>query len=99
MKFFVATCLALVAASGCTGTIDPGSASGDDQGDSEDPVIDPDEVLESKVCQNINPGTAPMRRLSNAEYRNTLVDLLGMSAQVATITADFTPENESLGFR
>lgn len=111
MKFFVATCLACIAASGCTGTIDPGFAAraGGGEGGSKtgggggteitDPVINPEEVLGSKTCQNINPGTAPMRRLSNAEYRNTVSDLLGMAAQVRTFTADFTPENESLGFR
>lgn len=40
-----------------------------------------------------------MRRLSNAEYRNTVIDLLGMTTPVQTATANFTPENESLGFR
>lgn len=64
-----------------------------------DPVIDPEQVLGSKACQTIKPGAAPMRRLSNAEYRNTVTDLLGMAAQVRTATIDFTPENESLGFR
>ncbi|MDX2019682.1 MAG: DUF1592 domain-containing protein [Deltaproteobacteria bacterium] len=112
MKFFVATCLAFVAASGCTGSIVAGSASPDTEGgqsgsggganaggDIAEPVIDPEQVLGSKACDEINPGSAPMRRLSNAEYRHTVSDLLGMAAQVRTFTADFTPENESLGFR
>lgn len=116
MKFFVATCLAIAAATGCTGNIDPGSTSSSASGggkdgsssggnlgtagtDATDPVIDPEQVLGSKACQDVNPGSAPMRRLSNAEYRNSVSDLLGMATQVQTITADFNPENESLGFR
>ena len=49
------------------------------------------------------PGRAPLRRLSNAEYRNTVTDLLGDSpatqSLVATATRSFPSETESLGFR
>jgi hypothetical protein len=54
-------------------------------------------------CRAPSPGSAPLRRLSNAEYRNTLEDLFTGSADVkaavATATAEFPTEPESLGFR
>lgn len=54
-------------------------------------------------CSQPSPGTAPLRRLSNAEYRNTLNDLFstvsGFGAVVAEATRDFPAEAESLGFR
>ena len=63
----------------------------------------PDEVLASAACQLPAPGRAPLRRLSNAEYRNTLTDLLGDSpttkALLTTATRNFPSETESLGFR
>lgn len=63
----------------------------------------PEQVLASAACQSPSPGRAPLRRLSNAEYRNTLTDLLGDSPAtrtlVATATSTFPSETESLGFR
>ena len=63
----------------------------------------PEEVLASPACQAPAPGRAPLRRLSNAEYRNTLTDLLGDTpanrALIATATNNFPSETESLGFR
>jgi hypothetical protein len=63
----------------------------------------PEQVLASAACQKPAPGNAPLRRLSNAEYRNTLQDLLsGMpnaESVVAAATKDFVQEAESLGFR
>ena len=63
----------------------------------------PEEVLASGACQAPAPGRAPLRRLSNAEYRNTLTDLLGDSpateSLIATATRSFPSETESLGFR
>ncbi|MET0793469.1 MAG: DUF1592 domain-containing protein [Polyangiaceae bacterium] len=63
----------------------------------------PDEVLASAACQTPAPGRAPLRRLSNAEYRNTMTDLLGDSAAtkslIASATNNFPSETESLGFR
>ncbi|HYQ04019.1 MAG TPA: DUF1592 domain-containing protein [Polyangiaceae bacterium] len=63
----------------------------------------PEEVLSSAACKNPTPGRAPLRRMSNAEYRNTMTDLLGDSpttqALVASATRSFPSETESLGFR
>lgn len=54
-------------------------------------------------CSVKNPGTAPLRRLSNAEYRHSLNDLFaalpGFTAVVAAATSKLTAEPESLGFR
>ncbi|MEI9937122.1 MAG: DUF1592 domain-containing protein [Pseudomonadota bacterium] len=63
----------------------------------------PEQVLASDACQAPAPGRAPLRRMSNAEYRNTMADLLGDSAAteslIATATRSFPSETESLGFR
>jgi hypothetical protein len=57
----------------------------------------------STTCTTPNPGSAPLRRLSNAEYRNTVTDLFpevtDIASVVATATREFPPEAESLGFR
>jgi Protein of unknown function (DUF1592)/Protein of unknown function (DUF1588)/Protein of unknown function (DUF1595)/Protein of unknown function (DUF1587)/Protein of unknown function (DUF1585) len=67
------------------------------------PGTPPETVLASPVCQSPAPGSAPLRRLSHAEYRNTLEDLLaelsGASGEIAAATANFVGEAESLGFR
>jgi hypothetical protein len=61
----------------------------------------PDEVL--ATCTAPSPGRSPLRRLSNAEYKNTLTDLFApvpaVTAKVATVTQDFPSDPESLGFR
>jgi hypothetical protein len=63
----------------------------------------PEEVLNSPACRTPAPGAAPMRRLSNQEYRNTVQDLLaqvsGIAAKVREVTGGFPAEPESLGFR
>lgn len=63
----------------------------------------PEEVLASAACAAPAPGRAPLRRMSNAEYRNTVTDLLGDSpttqALVLSATRSFPSETESLGFR
>ena len=54
-------------------------------------------------CAAPNPGSAPLRRLSNAEYRNTLNDLFSEVPDIANVVASATrelpAEAESLGFR
>ncbi len=63
----------------------------------------PEQVLASAACAKPAPGAAPLRRLSNAEYRNTLQDLLadvpGIGPAVASASQNFVEEAESLGFR
>jgi hypothetical protein len=63
----------------------------------------PEQVLASAACAKPAPGAAPLRRLSNAEYRNTvqdlLVDVADIGPAVATASKDFVEESESLGFR
>ena len=63
----------------------------------------PEEILASSACTAATPGRAPLRRMSNAEYRNTLADLLGDSpatqSLIANATRSFPSETESLGFR
>src|SRR6185369_1492028 len=82
---------------------DPPAAQAGSAGTSSEPGKTPEEVLASSACQTPAPGRAPLRRLSNAEYRNTITDLLGDSpatqALVATATRSFPSETESLGFR
>lgn len=55
------------------------------------------------ACSTPLPGSAPLRRLSNAEYRNTVSDLFAMVPDIVTIvaasTSEFPSESESLGFR
>ncbi|MFO7181021.1 MAG: DUF1592 domain-containing protein [Pseudomonadota bacterium] len=55
------------------------------------------------ACASPNPGTAPLRRLSNAEYQNTLTDLFaaapGLSAVIEEAVRAMPAETESLGFR
>ena len=43
----------------------------------------------SGVCKDISPGPAPLRRLTRAEYDNTVRDLLGEDKRLAR---DFPPE-------
>jgi len=55
------------------------------------------------ACATPNPGTAPLRRLSNAEYENTLTDLFDADPALSAVLADavraMPAEAESLGFR
>jgi len=76
---------------------DTGSTPGDTPLDG----MTPDQVLASAQCKAPSPGRAPLRRLTNAEYRNTLTDLLGTDSAplIATATQSFLSETESLGFR
>ncbi len=104
----VALLVALGAAAGCQGTIEgqqpPGASSGPNgNGPQSTTGQTPEQVLASDACKKPAPGAAPLRRLSNAEYRNTVQDLLvqvsGIGPAVAAATKDFVDEAESLGFR
>ncbi|HEX3776676.1 MAG TPA: DUF1595 domain-containing protein, partial [Polyangiaceae bacterium] len=97
---------ALLAVSACEAHIngDAGQRGGSSSGSSS-PLggMTPEQVLASPMCQTPQPGRAPLRRLSNTEYRNTITDLLGDSAitesLVASATQTFPSETVSLGFR
>jgi hypothetical protein len=71
------------------GEITPPGAQGDEPGISSSPV----------VCnKGPNPGEAPIRRLSNAEYQNVIADLFGDTALAANVSASLSPVTTSLGF-
>jgi hypothetical protein len=106
-KFLSVALLTAIAAAGygCQGSVDSpsdGQPTGA-AGSGSQPAGTPEQVLASAACQKPAPGAAPLRRLSNAEYRNTVQDLLAAapsaSAAVATATKNFVEERESLGFR
>src|SRR5262245_13951918 len=66
--------VSLFAAGACSGAItteDPGAGGSGGVLDGKSP----EEVLASCRMQGPSPGRAPLRRLSNAEYRNTVTDL------------------------
>jgi hypothetical protein len=109
----VALLVALGAAAGCQGHVEgelpPGASingppgNGGGNGPQTMTGQTPEQVLDSEACKKPAPGAAPLRRLSNAEYRNTVQDLLasvsGIGPAVASATKDFVEEAESLGFR
>ena len=53
----------------------------------------------SASCSAPSPGAAPMRRLSNFEYRNTIADLTGDPALAERASRQLVREPTSLGFR
>ena len=89
--------------------IDPGSDmdAGASAGSGGDPVSgrggESGSEASSIDCSAPKPGTAPLRRLSNAEYRNTVTDLFlsvpDIAQAVDSATREFPAESESLGFR
>ncbi|MGK4008732.1 DUF1592 domain-containing protein [Sorangium sp. So ce1036] len=110
LRYAAPLLLALVAA--CNGRIggpgeptQPGAEAGDRGGSGDVPRSGqpPEEVLDSPFCQTPQPGPAPLRRLSNHEYSNTLKDLFagvsGVASAIDTAVATFPHEPESLGFR
>ncbi len=72
----------------CVGEItDPGS-EGEGPGTGSAPLCNKGPV----------PGEAPIRRLSNAEYQNTITDLFGDEALATSASEGLSPETVSLGF-
>ncbi len=73
---------------------------GDDAGaeSSPNPTESPSTGVPSE-CDTPEPGPTPLRRLTNAEYQNTMVDLVGDEELVAQVTQSFPREATSLGFR
>lgn len=73
----------------CTGSIDHGAGPGpsgnpDDKGGGGgkgDPLPPlPPDPMATGACKTPNPGLSPLRRLSRAEYANTVVELFGEQA-------------------
>jgi hypothetical protein len=88
---------------GCQGNLTGDDGTGPGGGATTPGGQTPEQVLASAACAKPAPGAAPLRRLSNAEYRNTVQDLLvdvsGIGPAVAIASQDFVEEAESLGFR
>jgi len=61
--------------------------------------VDPQAVLASDMCQTPEPGDSPLRRLTNAEYRNTLEELGLPRDEIDEATVNLPSEPISLGFR
>ncbi|WP_044985596.1 DUF1592 domain-containing protein [Sorangium cellulosum] len=59
------------------------------------PAHEGDGEATAPLCTGIEPGESPLRRMTRAEYDNTIFDLLGDDSRPAR---DFVPEEESLGF-
>lgn len=88
-------------------------SEGDDQGGDESPARETLGAPDVEGCKQPSPGPAPMRRLSNYEYANTMTDLLGTTTLGSAETGDdneaaqivenivsrFPREPVSLGFR
>lgn len=108
-RHFWGPVLALIAGLGCNGSIEGIGGTPESfgpSGESPSGALDgetPEQVLNSAECRTPSPGPAPMRRLSNQEYRNTINDLLGhipgVSDEMERLTRSFPSEPESLGFR
>jgi hypothetical protein len=81
----------------------PGAGSSADRpgdpGDPSAPGSDPSSPGSDPTCVERSPGESPIRRLSNAEYRNTIADLLEDEPLAERVSARFVSETESLGFR
>ncbi len=99
----------MAGANACTGTIgvdsvpasdttasssSTGGPSGGTTGGTDPGVVE---------CGEPSPGSAPLRRLSNKEYENSVSDLFsdvsGMGELVTALVREFPAESESLGFR
>ena len=63
--------------------------------------LDPTKTWDPNVDACAEPllPQAPIRRLTNLEYRNSIADILGRPALANQVTAAFISETESLGFR
>jgi hypothetical protein len=67
---------------GCEGSIGPAGE-------------DPTGTASSPDCKAINPGDAPIRRMTRVEYNNTVRDLLGDTTRPADA---FSPDQVTMGF-
>jgi hypothetical protein len=86
--------LSLLVVAGCEGSIRGATGSPDSL-----PVPDGPLPIVTACTSTPTPGSAPLRRLSQEEYQNALVDLFGDQALAEQATADFVQDTVSLGFR
>lgn len=96
--FSVGALLFLAFAGGCNAPSEPSVPGELPEGDWLDETS-PRQVLTSEYCASPRPGDTPLRRLTNAEYRNTLEDLGLPRDEVEAATSSFPHEPVSLGFR
>jgi hypothetical protein len=91
----LAACQGQLLEAGGDGTGGPGDPGGPGSGPGGggapgggpgDPGTNPDRIVPGDACKTLNPGASPVRRLSNAEYKNVLVDLIGDSALAEQVT-------------
>lgn len=94
----IALVLVLAGAAGCSDNESGGGEARLPHGDWLEEA-EPKSVLASSLCAAPAPGSSPLRRLTNAEYRNTLIDLGLDSAAVNATILELPSETESLGFR
>jgi hypothetical protein len=98
-RLSVGAFLCVAFAAGCSAPSDSSAPPGElPEGDWLDETS-PGQVLTSEYCSSPQPGDTPLRRLTNAEYRNTLEDLGLPRDEVDAATASFPSEPVSLGFR
>lgn len=90
----------------CAIACSQGSATNDPVSDATDPATEPSapppHVVEPPTtlsCEAPSPGPAPMRRLSNFEYQNTIADLTGSVELAEQVAHQLVREPTSLGFR
>lgn len=82
MRLFTTLGVISLAGLSCTGQISgPGGNSSDNP--------------QSALCESVDPGPSPLRRLTRFEYNNTIQDLFGIDTRPADA---FTPEKVALGF-
>lgn len=88
-SFSFAVLIAAGTMGACVGEITPPGSQGEEPGISSSPV----------VCnKGAVPGEAPIRRLSNAEYQNTIADLFGDEALATEVSTLLPSTTISLGF-
>lgn len=91
-------CVAALMCVSCEGELTCSDCDGVPNGPSPvDPLqpVDPNNPSQPLDCSKPAPGAAPVRRMTRAEYNNTVRDLLGDTTQPAQ---DFALEEEALGF-
>jgi hypothetical protein len=91
-----AVCVAALMCAACEGTVTgPGSMPNDPAGPGAMQPVDPNDPTQPLDCSKPSPGAAPVRRMTRAEYNNTVRDLLGDDTKPAQ---GFALEEEALGF-